>query len=47
MRTALAALALVLATVSAVAQPPPRVRGVVQSVEGNTLVVATEDDGCG
>ena len=45
MRTGLLALALALLTTIAAAQPPPRVRGVIQSVEGNTLVVATENEG--
>jgi hypothetical protein len=39
------ALALVLFSASVFAQPPPRVRGVVQALEGNTLVVATENEG--
>ena len=30
---------------TAAAQPPPRVRGVIQAVEGQTLVVATPNDG--
>jgi hypothetical protein len=45
MRIALPALTLLLVSATAAAQPPPRVRGVVQSVEGNTLVVATKDEG--
>jgi hypothetical protein len=43
--TALLALALALVTTVAAAQPPPRVRGVIQSIEGNTLAVATENEG--
>jgi hypothetical protein len=43
MKAALPVLALVLFAGAAAAQPPPRVRGVVQSVEGSTLVVATPD----
>jgi hypothetical protein len=39
------ALALVLIAGTAFAQPPPRVRGVIQAVEGQTLVVATPNDG--
>ena len=45
MNNALLALGLVVLTATAAAQPPPRVRGVIQSVEGNTLVVATENEG--
>ena len=46
MKIALAALALVLAATAASAQEPPaRVRGVVQALEGQTLVVATPNDG--
>jgi hypothetical protein len=37
------ALGLILCVGSATAQPPPRVRGVIQSVEGQTLVVETQD----
>ena len=39
------ALTLILLAGVAAAQPPPRVRGVIQAVEGQTLVVATESDG--
>ena len=39
------ALALALIAGTASAQPPPRVRGVIQAVEGQTLVVATPEDG--
>jgi hypothetical protein len=39
------ALALVLIAGTAFTQPPPRVRGVIQGVEGQTLVVATPNDG--
>ena len=39
------ALVLALIAGTASAQPPPRVRGVIQAVEGQTLVVATPDDG--
>jgi hypothetical protein len=45
MKSTLLALGLVVFTATAVAQPPPRVRGIIQSVEGNTLVVATKDEG--
>src|SRR5688572_31899588 len=45
MKIGLPALALVLLAGVATAQPPPRVRGVIQAVEGETLVVATENDG--
>ena len=46
MKIGLPALALVLlAAASASAQPPPRVRGVIQSVEGQTLVVTTQSEG--
>jgi hypothetical protein len=41
----LPALALVVLAGTATAQPPPRVRGVIQAVEGATLVVATPNDG--
>ena len=34
-------LALLLIAGSASAQPPPRVRGVIQAVEGQTLIVTT------
>ena len=42
MKISLPALALVLLAGIAAAQPPPRVRGVIQAVEGQTLVVDTE-----
>jgi hypothetical protein len=46
MRIALPALAVVLLATHASAQEPPaRVRGVVQALEGQTLVVATPNDG--
>jgi len=45
MKVALLALALVLLASTAGAQPPPRVRGVIQAVEGQTLVVATTNQG--
>ena len=45
MKISLPVLALVLLTGIAAAQPPPRVRGVIQAVEGQTLVVATENEG--
>lgn len=46
MRIALPALALVfLATSIAAQEPPARVRGVIQSLEGQTLVLATPGDG--
>jgi hypothetical protein len=44
-RNALVSLCLLAAISTAAAQPPPRVRGVIQSVEGQTLVVATENEG--
>ena len=40
-----AVLALVLIAGSASAQPPPRVRGVIQAVEGQTLIVTTQNEG--
>ena len=40
-----AVLTLVLIASSASAQPPPRVRGVIQAVEGQTLVVTTQNEG--
>ena len=45
MKIALLVPALVLFAVTAVAQPPPRVRGVIQAVEGQTLLVATQNEG--
>jgi hypothetical protein len=42
MKVALPALALAFLAGIAAAQPPPRVRGVVQALEGNTLVVETD-----
>ena len=46
MKISLPALALVLLTTAASAQEPPaRVRGVVQALEGQTLVVATPNEG--
>jgi hypothetical protein len=45
MRISLLALALALFATTAAAQPPPRVRGVIQAVEGDTLVVATPNEG--
>lgn len=46
MRIALPALALVFLAASIAAQEPPaRVRGVIQALEGQTLVLATPDDG--
>lgn len=45
MRIVLPVLTLVLVAGTAMAQPPPRVRGVVQAVEGQTLVVATPNEG--
>jgi hypothetical protein len=43
MKVALPAAALALLAGIATAQPPPRVRGVVQALEENTLVVETAD----
>ena len=40
-----AALAFALIASTASAQPPPRVRGVIQSVEGQMLVVTTQNEG--
>lgn len=40
-----AVLALVLISATASAQPPPRVRGVIQAVEGQTLIVTTQNEG--
>jgi hypothetical protein len=45
MKIGLIALALALTAGIAAAQPPPRVRGVVQALEGQTLIVATENAG--
>jgi hypothetical protein len=45
MKIGLISLALVLIAGTASAQAPPRVRGVVQAVEGQTLVVKTESEG--
>jgi hypothetical protein len=45
MKIALPTLALVLFASIVAAQPPPRVRGVIQAVEGQTLVVATQNEG--
>jgi hypothetical protein len=42
MRIALPALTLLLVSATAAAQPPPRVRGVIQAIEDQTLVVDTE-----
>jgi hypothetical protein len=45
MKIYVTALALVLVAVAAEGQVPPRVRGVIQAVEGQTLVVATPNEG--
>ncbi len=46
MKLALPAMALVVLTAAASAQEPPtRVRGVIQSLEGATLVLTTPNDG--
>jgi hypothetical protein len=45
MKIGLISLALVLIAGTASAQAPPRVRGVVQAVEGQTLVVKTASEG--
>jgi len=45
MKIHLPALALALLAATATAQAPPRVRGVIEAVEGATLVVATPSDG--
>jgi hypothetical protein len=46
MRIRCAVIVLALATFTAAAQPPPtRVRGVVEALEGQTLMVATPSDG--
>jgi hypothetical protein len=47
MRVCVTALGWVLLAATVAAQPPPRVRGVIQAVEGATLVVATPSDGDG
>jgi hypothetical protein len=45
MKLGLPALTLALIAAAATAQVPPRFRGVVQSLEGQTLVLATQDQG--
>ena len=45
MKLNLPVLALVLIAGTASAQPPPRVRGVIQAVEGQTLILNTESEG--
>jgi hypothetical protein len=45
MKSIVLVLGLVLAVGTAAAQVPPRVRGVIQALEGQTLVVATQDEG--
>ena len=45
MKVIVAALAFALIASTASAQPPPRVRGVIQSVEGQMLVVTTQNEG--
>jgi hypothetical protein len=40
-----AVLAFLLIAAPAAAQPPPRVRGVIQAVEGQTLIVTTQNEG--
>jgi hypothetical protein len=45
MRIGLPVFGLVLIAATAAAQPPPRVRGVIQALEGQTLVVETEGQG--
>ena len=45
MKISLPVVAVVLLAGIAAAQPPPRVRGVIQAVEGQTLIVATENEG--
>ena len=45
MKILLPVLAVALLAGAAEAQPPPRVRGVVQALEGQTLIVATENAG--
>jgi len=45
MKSLLPVLAFVLLAGAAAAQPPPRVRGVVQALSGQTLIVATENAG--
>jgi hypothetical protein len=46
LRNALVSLCLLAAVSTAAAQPPPaRVRGVIQSLDGQTLVLATRNDG--
>jgi len=45
MKTSLPLVTLALLAGIAAAQPPPRVRGVIQAVEGQTLVLGTENEG--
>jgi hypothetical protein len=45
MNNKLLVLGLVLFATTAAGQPPPRVRGIIEAVEGNTLVVATPNEG--
>ncbi len=46
LRNALVSLCFLAAVSTAAAQPPPaRVRGVIQSLDGQTLVLATQNDG--
>jgi len=45
MKSLFPVLAFVLLAGAAAAQPPPRVRGVVQALSGQTLIVATENAG--
>lgn len=46
LRNVLVSLCLLAAVSTAAAQPPPaRVRGVIQSLDGQTLVLATQNDG--
>jgi len=45
MKLGLPILALALMATTTMAQPPPRVRGVIQAVEGQTLVLATQNEG--
>jgi hypothetical protein len=44
-RNAILLLCLLGAASTAAAQPPPRVRGIIESFQGQTLVIATPNDG--
>ena len=44
-RTIVTLMLALVAAAAASAQPPPRVRGVIESFQGQTLVVATPNAG--